>query len=381
MLRRTWLATIVAATLGGVLAVFPVAQTGAATPHGGDLDGLSREGCKTLPVGPAHAVASPDGVTGTGYAIGVGAHNTALSIVPPLGWSPVRATDAQLKAFGFPARPKDPAGRAAWVSEWSHYVGTAAPGLCAVTDRIFDSSPNWSGMELATSTRNSYFSVSSRFTQPTFVSVCPHASDHPIWAGLGGDPAYEASIIQTGTEVDQSGLNVDYGWYEIIHDVNNPIIGAEDPVKFTSWVVNAGNDVRASVTYLSPGAAGNTSGQVTISLFNISTGLAAPTQVIDYWNGLPIYSYVTGRTAEWVDERGLTTGADPVDGGFFYLRKTTARTVWSSASTNGNSIYGAANEQTNWIYSNSAAETLENSSGVVTTGGGFYDYWDHCPGE
>src|SRR5215467_8466566 len=35
-------------------------------------------------------------------------------VSPPAGWSPVRATDQELRTYGFPARPKDAAGRARW---------------------------------------------------------------------------------------------------------------------------------------------------------------------------------------------------------------------------------------------------------------------------
>jgi hypothetical protein len=326
-------------------------------------------------------IASATGITGTSFAIDVGHGNRVYSLVPPVSWSPVNATDEELDTFGFPARPTDPAERAAWTSEWQHYAGTAAPTVCAVTDRFFGSSPAWAGMELATTTRNAYFTASGRFTEPTFVAACPHASDHPIWVGLGGDPDYEASLIQTGVEVDQTGLNDDYGWYEVIFDVNNIDPNSEGPTRFASWTVNAADDVRATVQYQTPAQAGNSTGRVTTTLFNVTTGIAAPSQVFTAWNGLPIYDYVTGRTAEWVDERGFTNGSNTIDGSFFYLRKTTAKTIWSAASTNGVSIYGAAHQQTNWIYSGSAAETLENASGVVTTAGGFYDYWDHCPGE
>lgn len=348
---------------------------------GGDLDGAATARCEPLPVVSQSLLTSRTGIAGTRFATDIGNGNTLYSLVPPVGWSPVNATDEDLETFGFPARPTDPAERAAWVSEWQHYVGTAAPTLCKVTDRFFGSTPNWAGMELATTTRNAYFTASGRFTQPTFVAACPHASDHPIWVGLGGDPDYEASLVQTGIEVDQSGLNDDYGWYEVIFDVNHIDPDAEAPVRIPSWTVNAGDDVRATVQYQTPGQAGNSSGKVTMTLFDITTGIAAPPVYAPDWNGLPIYDYVTGRTAEWVEERGLTSGSNVVDGGYYYLRKTTAKTIWSAASSNGVSIYGAAHQQTNWIYSNSAAQTLENASGVVTTAGGFYDYWDHCPGE
>lgn len=375
--RMSFVAAFIAGLMGLMIAT-PFASDAAA--GSGDLDGGSTGGCKALPVLSDQPVASPNGIAGHSYAIDLG-NNTVHALVPPFGWSPVTATDAQLDAFGFPARPTDPAERAAWTSEWKHYVGTAAPTLCAVADRFFGSSPAWAGMELATTTRNAYFTASGRFTEPTFVAACPHASDHPIWVGLGGDPDYEASLIQTGVEVDQTGLNDDYGWYEVIFDVNHIDSDADFPIKIPSWAVNAGDDIRAAVQYQTPGQAGNSTGKVTTTLFDITTGIAAPPEVLTEWNGLPIYDYVTGRTAEWVDERGFTTSSNTVDGTYFYLRKTTAKTIWSAASTNGVSIYGAAHQQTNWIYSDSAAETLENASGVVTTSGGFYDYWDHCPGE
>ena len=40
---------------------------------------------------------------------------------PPDGFTPATATDTQLAEYGFPARPTDKAGLAAWTAKWSKF--------------------------------------------------------------------------------------------------------------------------------------------------------------------------------------------------------------------------------------------------------------------
>lgn len=87
-----------------------------------------------LPDGSAAPIDAPKGKYATKYTYRL--DGTLLSEVrPPAGWSPVTATDQELRTYGLPARPHDPTQRATWDREFSSWKFNITSGMCETGKR------------------------------------------------------------------------------------------------------------------------------------------------------------------------------------------------------------------------------------------------------
>jgi len=301
-------------------------------------------------------------------------------IIPPAGWSPLAAPAKELSLLGFPEKPQGAANLTNWVAEMTAFRGFTAPGFCLSGNHYAfnQDSTIWSGAELQSFTRNTYFNASGLFTEPHFAAVCPHQSDHALWTGIGGD--VDGDLIQTGTEVNMQDVNgPGFGWWEIISDSANFDSGGQT---IPNWDVVAGHQIRASVKYESPTVSGLSTGRMTLTLEDTTNGISPPPVVIGSYKTHAAYEFIRGETAEFIAERAANDSlAYPAEGHLYYLRKPTSDIVWSAASAQGKSVYMDPNLTINKMYSDTYRTYLETASGIVTTVGGFYDYWQHCPGE
>lgn len=218
---------------------------------------------------------------------------------PPTGWSPLRATDEELGLFGIPERPQDSMGLSEWTNEWSRWRSRASSDTCTRTNASGAiASYNWTGM-LDHCAVGYCTKVSGVFAVPSFNVVplpCAYSvSDMAMWTGFGGNSG-ELNLIQTGINqtLDPSSSSVDYGWYEYI-DVNGKDSTA---ITWTGWQAHAGDSVQATVWRHT------VSGTVVITfdLLNVTTGQDASLSFSSF-NGEPLSSYWTGRTAEYIVER------------------------------------------------------------------------------
>jgi hypothetical protein len=88
-----------------------------------------------------------------------GAQPGGESRVPPRGWQPSTATASELRYFGIPLRPSDPAGRKAWNNEWiDHFTGFGTPKVCEpISSNSANVSYNWAGeMSIVANTTTAY---------------------------------------------------------------------------------------------------------------------------------------------------------------------------------------------------------------------------------
>lgn len=289
-------------------------------------------------------------------------------IVPPKGWTPVGGSAEELATYGFPARPTDSTGAAAWNDIFSHWKSAAAPGMCS-TDRSAaglrhtGTSPNWSGgMTINNTTNvNTYYDSTVKWTQPGFTAQCPSRSGYAVWAGLGGYNYNNGAerLIQDGTDVGSS-LNSIFPWWELWQTNDHTTEAA-----FTgSGYISPGDDMYADATFnaIDSGAPGTASFQV----FDQTTGTSWNTEVPSY-DGHTIRYYYDGSTADAISEAptfGSTIGN---------LRKT-AGTNFTYFTANYNDLKYFDSWALNQIDS-SGYEVQDTSFDGVHA---WTDYWYRC---
>jgi len=246
-------------------------------------------------------------------------------IVPPTGWHPLTATDQELKAYKFPARPTDAAKLAHWTESMSHWKSAGTPGMCvtgknnSVTHTA--PSPYWAGgMSVdGSATRSDFWFADGAWVEPTFAAVCPGISAYAIWSGLGGWNS--GRLLQSGTDTDYA-MNSIYMFWEAIA----PGYPSHE-VKFTGDVVRPGDEVEATTDY--------SGGEALLTVYDLTTGVMKQTSFTSY-AGLAASAYYDGTTADFITE---APGGGSAPAGRYYLRKPTAgSTDYYFAETNLNPI-------------------------------------------
>lgn len=236
-------------------------------------------------------------------------------VLPPAGFVPAEATDAELATFGLPARPVAGSEREVWDRDYAH-MDAADPGVVCPSNRVAGgvvgtvNSQNWGGGFTlnGSATLNTYWNAQVRWGQPYFVGVCPGTSAHAIWAGLGGWNS--PRLIQAGTDVSASNMNGSYFFWEML----NASISPPEQI-MSSPMVAAGNYVGATSTY--------GSGEVQFDVWNYTNQQYAVIRVSQF-AGYPASSFYDGTTADFISERPYGGSAS---GGWFYLRKPSSGTI------------------------------------------------------
>ena len=242
----------------------------------------------------------PDG--GYSYVYSFNGTDTTY-FIPPAGFHPTKATDAQLQEYGFQPRPTDPEGLAMWNDVMKDYKTTPIPKIIAMLDTQTDGnessgaynaseaqSTNWSGVQnfRTSSSQPAFTEVQANFYQPAMKSDSVPGSSESTWVGLGGDGAYDNSpygLIQAGTSWYNGVYN---GWWELWYQ------GCATGQTNISFIVRPGDNIHVYVGY--------------------NTGTKATgVQIIDQTNGdFSTFSknvgtidgqYFQGNTAEFIDER------------------------------------------------------------------------------
>jgi hypothetical protein len=163
----------------------------------------------------------PDG--GNDYIYNIDGHEHIYH-VPPAGFNPLTATDAQLDEYGFPARPLDPVQLEQWKKGMSYYENTPIPDVIQIktlNSKVETSNSNlspdfvgdcnWAGYVNYHSSGCSLSEVQGNYTQPTRQTDTLSLSNQATWIGLGGDkliapPLNSACLLQIGTKM----TNFDY---------------------------------------------------------------------------------------------------------------------------------------------------------------------------
>ena len=361
-IRRRILAQSVALTLA-VSGLSAVATTPAGAATSGDLtsgsdcvqtstlqkvDAISATGAVVAPTVPGNsALAQRYTYTLNGSSM--------TEIVPPSGWSPIAATDTELRTYHFPARPTDPAALSVWTARFAHFKGVTPAGLCTTRKYNNQSTGNWAG---AINTGSGFITSSVSWTQPSFQGVCPSASAYSIWSGISSSSS--SKLMQAGTDTTQGGLNGNYAFWEMIAPGhNNP------EMKWLGSAMNTGDIIFAGVVY-SPN---DNPADVYFFVQDETSG--------GYWDidvtskdGAATSSYWDGSVAEAISE---SPSGGPLPGGYYNLRRPNYGYNFTSPMTNSNPMSH---------YSYYAVDEARNGHQIQTSnfngGTTFANAWNSC---
>lgn len=372
-IRRIGIVTAAAVLLGSQasLALGASSPTGAAAA--GDSSGSPV--CSYTPAAPRIMALSHGGVE-TPLPPGAAATDVAkayhfnfhgddlVQVVPPAGFKPLTATDAELKAYELPPRPPGGAALAHWESMMSGWKGAAPPEPCE-TGRVnsvahYATLPYWAGgMNINnSSTLNTYTKADGEWTEPAFVAVCPAASAYTIWSGLGG---YNSTrLIQAGVNTD-TALNSSYMFWEVLSSAH-----PNSEVKLTGDIVRAGDIVEAFESYTAGGT-----GSAYFFVYDATNGLSASTTRTTY-SGANMSTYYEGTTADYITE---APGGGTAPQGRYYLRRP--------ASDTTNYFYAVSNNQPinafpSWNISEIGASGNIMQSSSYDGIHAWNDYWKSC---
>lgn len=172
---------------------------------------VSACGYQTFPLAAVNAL--PDGGSSYDYSVN---GSTVRFFVPPAGFDPSTATDAQLDEYGFPERPTDSTAYARWQAEMSDWKGAApAPPFLAESHARADTtySGNWAGY--AVTGGYTYTHAEAWYIEPTFYSSRCTTNADVTWAGIGGYSGGNHSVGQDGTAHNVPGVGNHQAWWEI----------------------------------------------------------------------------------------------------------------------------------------------------------------------
>jgi hypothetical protein len=327
-----------------------IGQAAAADALSQPTPAVTIPGCNPLPLVDEHAL--PNG--GTAYVFKQVDGNLVTAPVPPSGFRPSTATDAQLAEYDFPARP--PAG-APGLTEWEQLMASyrqpPIPSFCNLPT-VSAATPNshWSGY-VATQSSSPFVDAWGNYTQQGITANCSGAQE-VSWVGIGGWGG-STSLIQAGTGKTGSGY---VAWYEYLDSTYDSHITA-----YTGSQLHSGDPIHIFISYSTANQ------QVNLDVFDNGTEYAF-NQHLDP-------AFYDGSSAEWIDER-------PEVGGAFTPLADFGTNPWSNGYvlTNGGSQLS--------IGQNSNLEVKMTSDGTVngtilaapgglgSSGTSFNDTWDHC---
>jgi hypothetical protein len=233
---------------------------------------------------------------------------------PPEGFDPAGASDRELLAHGYPARP-DPARQPGlyqhWMTMMSRSWTVITPEFGPMPDRRHGGrrdryadtvGTGWSGTSIFPAAGDAVTFVSGQWTVP---AVVPPEGDHGLsscatWIGIDGNGDDSPDIVQTGTTqaITYGQAQDTFAWFEWF---------PADPCTLSNIAVSPGDVMYGLICVY-------TSTEVAVYLGNMTTGtLVSFIQDGSAFGGLT----VTGASAEWI----LECPEDDSKGGFSILTK------------------------------------------------------------
>ena len=251
--------------------------------------------------------------------------------LPPEGFDPLLATDAQLDRYGLPSRPSretEPDFFQFWtrlLSKPYKVIATefmmrenARLPLVPITRvggggrrgfHLIENSRNWSGAYIIPERSDKFVYVTGtwRVPAPALPPVLPEdaaASDEyqsSTWVGIDGHQRYPmSSMPQIGTSqiLDGGGTMTTYAWWQwwSLDDNYPPDNRNNPPVPIPTIPVSANDEIIAGLTLRS-------ADEVQFFIKNQTTGLFTTFLVVAPGAILPL-----GSTAEWILERPTVIG-------------------------------------------------------------------------
>jgi hypothetical protein len=212
------------------------------------------------PLQPISVTPLPGG--GRAYAFSMPDGSTATFPVPPAGFDPLHASDAQLAEYGFQPRPAaDSVAYASWAESMASYRSTPVPVIALgptisaphrqTTSGGFIQS-NWGGWiaNWGAGTTH-YVATEMDFTEPTASSTTCSGASMATWTGLGG---YNTSkLVQDGVEIPTNGLSLCSSkasgycaWYEYLNASTN-----HGPTIMSQVTIHSGDNMHLYSVYSS----------------------------------------------------------------------------------------------------------------------------------
>lgn len=293
MLIRRGLGRMIAMTAGitglvGTLASGPAVAAPSPSSVGAWAAGIAHPAAAHCPAGTSPLV--PDGASrtahgGTKYTFQLAGHE-GYEIIPPKGFNPSSADNAELQEMNLPTRPAAGAALTSWLKSMASYKGVSTPAFCqgAPVTKIQPGATathtaytNWAGY---IDTGRTYTQVVSHWTQNySHTCNCAGPTDEVTWVGLGG---VNGGLIQAGTRLYSN--TTPYAWWEYVGSDNSGVSIQQ------MGNVAAGDDIAALVNW-SPNH-GSASFELTDNgTYLINFGMLLGSQ------------YYDGSTAEFINER------------------------------------------------------------------------------
>jgi hypothetical protein len=290
--------------------------------------------------------------------------------VPPAGFSPLKASAAELAAYGLPPRPTRPADLASWTKLMSHLTKLVAPDISVSAPKpnnlpqrpavhaggqagVSTGTTNiWSGYVSKQSSSTYYNLAFGEWVQPSISATSCSGATHLTWVGLGGYGS--ASLIQDGT--DQSNQ----AWYEYLGPGGT---GVSITLLSGSLGITSGDTIAAWTSY--------SSGSAYWTVEDVTKGTASSASLSS------ASSFYDGSSAEFIDER-TTFGTTPSPLADY------AATHWTSASAEvtstgyKNALSSLSNVTQLAMVNPGTGHTLANALNEGAFGYTFETAWKNC---
>lgn len=318
-------------------------------PYAQTQSALHACGFSTFARGAAHAM--PGGGTSYDYQV---LGSTVRHYVPPKGFQPDTASDAQLNEYGFPPRPAPGAARTRWESEMRGWKGMATPPPFLTETRTSADSKyfnTWSGYAV-TGAAGTYTHAEGWYVEPSFYSSVCSTNSEVTWAGIGGYYGKTDVLAQDGTAWQTPGIHNHQAWWQIV-----PPIGA---IVAENFYGHEGYLFDASTRWL-----GNNTYRFWMYDYDTAT-----TDAFDVTNSHYTFS---GDSAEVIAERPQLP-----DGSFSNLSNfETLQVAYSNANGVGIDHYSPTGTR-HGIHMIDSSNREMATPGSILSGGEFTIRQDHC---
>lgn len=290
--------------------------------------------------------------------------------VPPAGFSPLKASAAQLAAYGLPPRPTNAADLARWTALMGHVTTLVVPdvSISAAQPNSLPKLPTvqpgakagvstgstniWSGYVSKQASSTYYNEAFGEWIQPSISATTCTGATHLSWVGLGG---YGTSkLIQDGTNQSNQA------WYEYLGAGGT---GVSITLLPASLGIHSGDTIAAWTSY-SAGTAYWTVEDVTSGKASSATLTGAS-------------SFYDGSSAEFIDER-TTFGTTPSPLADYSATDWTAADAEVTSTGYKDALSSLSNVTQLTMVNPNTGHTLATALNEGSNGYTFQTAWKNC---
>lgn len=307
---------------------------------------------------------------GKQYTYRLRSGSSLIFSIPPRGFSPLMASDAQLQEYGFPAKPTTASGLSTWHAAMAAWRASSMPDLVFSTTPIAPSTGTssarttptavpingsngyWSGYDVNATTQ-AWAGAQGEFGVPGIGTACGQSSVMSIWTGVGG--VNSPQLIQSGLAFNENipgQVSLWTPFSEVLNDANNnppyELYGAYN----VAIAVNSGDLVISNTEYYT------STGNASYYLEDLTSGQTAS------YTQTGLSPYYDGSTAEWISEFPTSAGA-----------QFTSFAFVNTAALNNNGYYY---NFTDAGYESFYVSGREHPGSIGSNGNSFAEFYDGC---